>query len=205
MKRIIYTRPDGGLSVVVPVEGARLAFSVTLKDGTQHVSSSQVLAEEDEGRRLTVYALPVDNIFRRWPVDVAAADWAETEDQFLARLAAKDVPGDATNVQIVDEAVIPSGRTFRNAWAHCQVNGCRIDMPKARAIACDMLRRERSERFKKLDGDWMRETAKGNANVAAEIEAKRDTLRNWPTDQRISTCAAPDELKNLVRQMMGEV
>ena len=35
MKVILYTREDGGLSIVMPSEGARLAFFITLQDGTK--------------------------------------------------------------------------------------------------------------------------------------------------------------------------
>lgn len=66
MKRIIYTRPDGGVSITVPALNARLV--------------------------------------------------AETEDEFVTRIRTKDVPVDASDVQIVEEAAVPSDRTFRNAW-----------------------------------------------------------------------------------------
>ena len=63
MKKIIYTRPDGGLSVVHPTEGARLAYSVRLANGT-------VLGIRKELREAGVQATiePIDRFLRIWPV-----------------------------------------------------------------------------------------------------------------------------------------
>ena len=99
MKKIIYTRPDGGLSIITPVEGARLALSVTLAD--QKITSDR--------------PVPVDLFLRRWPVSGAVVEWAETEDEFVARIAAKDVPAGLA-FQIVSADKFPADRTNRNKW-----------------------------------------------------------------------------------------
>jgi hypothetical protein len=189
MKTIIYTRPDGGLSVCRPSEGARLAFFITLVDGTRLPSG---------GAPST--ARPVDSILRRWPVAGAVAEWAESEDEFVERVRRKDVPPDALNVQIIDEAAIPADRAFRNAWK-AGVGCVECDMQKAREIAGNMLRAERAERFKLLDGQWMRAMGRGDTATASAIEAKREKLRNWPADTRIESCGAPDELKAVIAQI----
>lgn len=149
-KAIIYTRPDGGVSVLHPAPRAR-------REG-------------------------------------------ETEDGFAARIAAGCVPGGATDVRIVDAAAIPVDRTFRNAW---RVNGSGVycEMVAAKGIARDMLRAERVERFKTIDGQWMRAMGRGDTAAASAIEAKRETLRNWPADPRIEACGAPDELKAVIAQI----
>src|SRR3990167_5030339 len=88
MKKIIFSRPDGGVSVVNPAGGARLAFSVTLQDGS-------VLSDEVATMPSPIFrkiAHPIDYFLHRWPVAGAVSEWAETEDEFLARIAAKDVP-----------------------------------------------------------------------------------------------------------------
>ena len=74
MRKIIYTRPDGGVCVV---------------------------------------SVPVDT------------------DAALAAAQARLV--DAANVQIVDESVIPTDRTFRNAWVQSGVT-VSVDLPRARTI-----------------------------------------------------------------------
>jgi hypothetical protein len=189
MKAIIFTTPTGQLAVLRLVEGARLAFGVTFKDGS-------VL------RRAV--AMPVDGFARRWPVEGAVAEWAETEDEFATRISEKDVPKDATNVQIIDAGAIPTDRTFRNAW-RAAAGAITCDMPVSRDVARRMLRDERAERMKTLDGMWMRAMGRGDPVTAAAIEAKREALRNWPADPRIEASAAPDSLKDVVRTMLSEV
>lgn len=187
---VAYTRSDGGLSIITPSPGARLAFSITLADGT-------ILPAEDKK-----IPQPVDNIKRGWPISGATAQWAESEDQFMARIVAKDVPPDATDVSVIDASAIPE-RTFRGAW---RKNGATIshDMAKARSLMRDMLRAERSLRFNALDGQWMRAVAKNDTATAAAIEAKREILRNWPTDQRIAAATSGDDLFSTLKTMLSE-
>lgn len=135
MKKIIYTRNDGQLCVVSPTEGGRLAKSVTLENGSFITSNTP---------------LPVDKFCRGWPVAGAVVDWAETEDEWLARISLKDVPKDSTDVQIVDESAIPKDRTFRNAWK-AGVNCIEHDITKCKSIAHDRRRAKREDEFKPHD------------------------------------------------------
>jgi hypothetical protein len=187
MKAIAYTRPDGGLSICRPSSGARLASSITLADGT-------VLRADP--------SQPVDLFMRGWPIEGATAEWAETEEEFLARIIARDVPPDATNVTVVDG--VPADRAFRAAW---RVIGAVIDhdMPVARTLLRDLLRQERGQRFLALDGLWMRSIARGENAIAAAIEAKREAMRNWPTDPRIPDCTDVPSLRALIETMKAEV
>ena len=117
MKIIAYTRPDGGLSLISPVEGARLAVAITLADGTQ------LAAREPR---------PVDSFLRRWPVEGAKVQWAETEDEFIARIRQKDVPADALSVVTLEAAALPE-RAYRDAWEIA--NGAVVvNAPKQQAI-----------------------------------------------------------------------
>jgi hypothetical protein len=154
MKVIIYTRPDGRVSIVY------LAWQVKRTD--------------------------------------------ESEVEFIARVQSRAVPADATSVEVVEDSQIPTDRTFRNAW-RAGAGRIECDIAVAKNIARDMLRDERRERFKVLDGLWMRAMGRGEALIAAEIEAKRETLRNWPTDPRIADCATADDLKALTQTMKSEV
>ena len=84
---------------MTPAEGARLALSVTI--GGQKLNADKPIA--------------VDTFLRRWPVAGAVVEWAETEDEFVARIAAKDVPA-GLSFQIVSADKFPSDRTNRNKW-----------------------------------------------------------------------------------------
>ena len=109
MKKIIYTRPsDGGLSIVTPALGGRLI--VMTADRVSR--DSAVLLEMAADGEIV---------------------WAETEDEWFARIQAKDVPADAIDVQIVEEEALPQDRTFRDAWVH-KAGVVSVDMKKARAV-----------------------------------------------------------------------
>ena len=135
MKKIIYTRPDGGVSVVSPAPAAQFL--------------------------------------------------SETEDEFLARIQAKDVPSDAINPQIVDESTIPADRTFRNALRQ---NGSILihDMPTCRQI--QEQRMETSRRIK-MHNLLMREEL--GENVAAE----KAVLRAINARALCQAAQTPEELK----------
>lgn len=184
MKKIIYTRPDGTFVVVHPCEGFRLASAVVLADGTE------ILALPDQFR-------PVDNFLRRWPVDGAVARWAESEDEFIARIAAKDVPADATDVQIVDAALIPADRAFRNAW---KAGAGRVehDMDKCREIHKARLRELRAPKLAALDVDFMRALESGDSALMSEISAKKQALRDVTKTPEISAAKSPEELKTVI-------
>lgn len=190
MKCIVYTQQDGAVAICRPMEGARLALSITLADGTKHESKEPAPAASISG------------VMRGWPVDGANAEWAETEDEFIARIAKKDVPTD--DYLVIEHTELPQDRTFRNAWTRSG-RAVVCDMARASGIARDMLRAERAKRFQTLDGQWMRAMGRGETSAAAELEAKRETLRNWPADQRLPACSTPDALKGLVQQMLDEV
>ena len=57
-----------------------------------------------------------------------------TEDEAVAVVQAKSVPIDATNIAVMDRALIPASREFRAAWEKPGVGAPTINMPKARTI-----------------------------------------------------------------------
>ena len=180
MKKIIYTRPDGGLTVVHPFEGARLAFSITLVDGT-------VLATGNGKKQ------PVDSILGRWPVAGPTAQWAETEDEFVARIAAKDVPA-ATSFQIVEPSAIPLDRTFRNAWIAAGASVA-VDMPKAREIHRKHLRELQEPRLAAFDDAYLLADERGDTLEKQRIAAEKQKLRDVTADPAIEAAQTPEALK----------
>jgi hypothetical protein len=136
MKKIAFTRPDGGVSVVNPAPKFVAEF--------------------------------------------------KNETGALDAIIARDVPVDASDVQIVD--TVPADRTFRDAWRQ-SAGVISVDMAKARTIhsanitaarrelARDLLEREM------LGEDVMAEKVALQLDVTAEIDAALDpdTLKAiWP-------------------------
>lgn len=100
-KRIIYPNDDGGVAVIIPAPEARR--QVLVSDAvyqTVIVPATEEIAEH-ETQELVTPAIYRD----------------ETDDEFAAWVAAKDVP-EGKPFKIVDVADIPSDRTFRNAWEY---------------------------------------------------------------------------------------
>ena len=58
----------------------------------------------------------VGDVYRKYPDKGSKVEWAETEDEFLARVKAKSVPSWATDARIIDAASVPRDRTHRNAF-----------------------------------------------------------------------------------------
>ena len=88
-------------------------------------------------------------------------------DAEIEQRAWDKLPVDAINPVFVDESVIPTDRTFRNAWEH---NGDSItqNITKAKSIAHDKRRQARSVEFAPLD---IQATIPSEAVAAEEARA----------------------------------
>lgn len=184
MKKIVYKRPDGGISIIHPAEGARLAFFITFPDGTRLPSAVAPFV----GR-------PVDSILRAWPVEGAVAEWAEPEEAFISRVIAKDLPHDATNVRVVEATEIPKDRSFRDAWKD-EGGAITVDMSVARDIHRDRLRQERENRMAALDVAFFKALEDAVQDPAVQaIAAQKRALRDAPAHPSIDAAATPSDLK----------
>ena len=78
-----------------------------------------------------------------------------------------------------DPRDVPADRTYRDALRD---TGTTIehDMEHVKRLALDHVRQERAPLFAELDALWMRANGQGDAKAMAEIEAKRQTLRDAP-------------------------
>lgn len=100
-KRIIYPTDDGGVAVLIPAPEARQQLLVreAVYETVVHEATEAAAGYEEV-------------------VEVSPAVYRDqTDAEFLAWLAAKDVPA-GKPFGIVDAADIPTDRTFRNAWEY---------------------------------------------------------------------------------------
>lgn len=141
MRKIIYTRPDGGVSIVHPV---RNTLGETL-----------------------------------------------TTDAEIEQRAWDKLPEDAINPQFVDESLIPTDRTFRNAWK--DDNGIKVDMSKAKDLTKDRLRNERKPLLEAQDVAFQRALESGASTAAIVSEKQR--LRD--ITKQVDGITSLDELKAL--------
>jgi hypothetical protein len=104
----------------------------------------------------------------------------ETEDDFVERIKAKDVPADATNVAVVDTVDLPYRGRLRNAWRQAGAVAPHMDMAEARAVHLGHLRQKRNRLLAELDVAFIRAVETGDAGAQAEIARKKQWLRDMP-------------------------
>ena len=97
MKCIAYSLQDGVVAVVHPSPWARLVAAITV-DG-------ELIALE--------CATPFDALVRAYKTDALNPKWAETEAQFVSRIAAKDVPAGRPFI-VIDTDSLPPRETRAN-------------------------------------------------------------------------------------------
>lgn len=98
-KRIIYPTDESGVSVIIPAPEARKQVLVSEAVYQAVTIPATEDAPEQEQRELVSPAVYRD----------------ETDEEFAAWVAAKDVPT-GKPFEIVDVTDIPEDRTFRGAW-----------------------------------------------------------------------------------------
>jgi hypothetical protein len=102
-KRIIYPTDDGGVAVVIPAPEARKQVLVS-----EAIYTTLLVPATDDEPEHEMQALVSPAVYRN-----------ETDEEFLAWIAAKDVPA-GKPFKIVDVADIPSDRAFRAAWEYAE-------------------------------------------------------------------------------------
>jgi hypothetical protein len=110
----------------------------------------------------------------------------------IEAVLAKDVPANS-QAEIVDVSVIPSDRTFRNAWEKAG-KAVTTNLSKAKGIAHEKRRAARTEEFKPLD---IESTIPAKA---AQAEAARQAIRDkYDKMQRdMDAATTVEELKALL-------
>ncbi len=123
----------------------------------------------------------------------------------MEAIAQKCVPA-GTPYKIVDDSVVPSDQTYRNAWVADLVNDAvDHDMPKAREIHKDHMRRVRTPLLADLDTQYMRADELGPAGNAtkATIAAQKRALRDVTADPGIAAAQTVAELKQVWPVALG--
>ena len=115
----------------------------------------------------------------------------ETEAEWLDRVFTRATP-DGAVFSDVDDAQIPSDRSFRNAW-EIKDKKVNTNFLKAQGITKERLRAERTPLLKELDIDYMRAVEQGidTADIISEKERLRDITLMADTTTTL------DNLKNL--------
>jgi hypothetical protein len=162
-----------------------ILVAVTMPDGL-HIT---VLATAARGNVLPEGA--------SW-LDESTGWWVRPPTQAVIESELKKACPGALSWRIIQESDLPTGgRTYRNAWVDTGTSVVH-DMPKARDVHRDLIRKLRVPALKELDAQWMRATGQGKKAEADAIESQRQALRDAPADPRIDAAANTEELKLLL-------
>lgn len=111
-----------------------------------------------------------------------------TPDECMAKWV--DRPDYVEIVQI-ERSDLPQDRTFRNAWQH----DLTVDMPKARDIWRNAMRRSRKPKLEALDVEMMRAMGKRDNKAMDDVEKRKQALRDVTDDPALEAAQTPEELK----------
>jgi len=105
--------------------------------------------------------------------------------------AIKDVPT-GLSYEIVEDSVIPTDRTFRNAWKQ-NSKTIETDIAKAREIHKTNIRNAREPKLAELDIEFQK--ALETSSSTTDIVNKKQALRDAPADSAIASASNEAELK----------
>tara|TARA_R100000742_G_C4256990_1_gene74848 strand:- start:41 stop:511 length:471 start_codon:yes stop_codon:yes gene_type:complete len=109
----------------------------------------------------------------------------------IEEIAAKDVPS-GTSYEIVDDSVIPTDRSFRDAWKQ-NSKTIETDMEKAKELHKTNIRNARTSKLVELDIEFQK--ALETSATTTNIVNKKQALRDAPADSAISSASDEAALK----------
>lgn len=185
---IAWTRDDGGVSITRLSPWAREMLLVKAAVW-ETVVTMKVGAPDKDGKPTAV----PDQVVRRL---VSEAEWEpESDDAFIARVLAKDVPEYArTGAVVLQGADLPSRNEYRDALA---VEGGSLahDMKRARTIFLNKVRAARKPALEQLDVTYMQALEAGGDTKA--VAARKQALRDLPAALDMTGARTPADLEAL--------
>ena len=117
----------------------------------------------------------------------------ETEAELLSRVALKAIPAGISYLEV--EAIqIPTERNFRDAW-ECPTGVIEVNMPKARLIHMDRIRRVRDIELERESGSKLRQPTESEALFTSERQARLRALRDIPQTFDLAGYTTPEALE----------
>lgn len=118
-----------------------------------------------------------------------------SDEEVLSFIIAKDL-SEGADFQIVHVSELPQDRYFRNSWKY--ENGkVSVDMAKAKDFHLSKIREARDRQLEKLDKDFNKYFGQKKQQLADQVEAQRQQLRDIPQTFDLSQANSPKELKAL--------
>lgn len=170
---VAVTRVDGGVTIMRVVENSYGPDGQGGRVLTRHV---------DVTPGYVAYQISRYVADGHWVGPLAPVSWRFVPNDYL----------DDTNDQ-----------TFRNAWKDGPGLGKPdVDMPKAREIHRNRLRRMRTPKLEALDVEYTRADEAGDQTKKQQVAQQKQALRDVTTDPAIDAAQTPDELKAVIPQAL---
>ncbi len=126
----------------------------------------------------------------------------ETLEQVIEKAVPSGIP-----YVLVEDAAIPTDRTYRNAWVIDGGTGAIVhDMAKAREIHRSHMRRVREPLLTALDTAYIRADERGGAGNADKlaIAARKQALRDVTANAEIEAAGTVETLKTVWPSVLGQ-
>jgi hypothetical protein len=168
MKKILYTRPDGGVSIVIPSPKESIEQALCRYNDVQWENILPLLDAVDNDPNFSIHK--VEDIIKMRPL---------TQEEYETHVRERSVPVDAINVRDIADSDIPASREFRNAWVDVTPeSSIDIDCEKARNIKLEELRRVRNLELSKSDIEMTKALEEADSVKIKDLKTKRQSLRD---------------------------
>lgn len=155
----------------------------------------RILFTQDDGVLAIIVPAPAHSFLDI--VDIA--NMTVKKQGFYEWIAEKDVPkmpdGSARPYEIVDTAIVPSDRHFRDAWEHHPTEKVKVNMTKAVEVQRNKIRAERAPLLADLDVQYMQALETKDVAKQSAIIAEKQRLRDITKLPDLAAAATPDDLK----------
>lgn len=185
MKKLAYTRADGGVSVIIPAPREAVEADLMRHHPTPPPTITEHVIEHEDG---TVER--VQNI-------VEATPWTLSQEEYESFVIQRHIDEGHITVDIklhmVEDADLPD-REFRDAW---NITDGKIghDLEKARTIQLNRIRLARAPKLAELDVKYMLAQEKQDTNAIADIVKQKESLRDVTEPLKTATLNSIDDVK----------
>lgn len=178
---VAVTRVDGGVTVLRVVENE---YGIDPEDPTQRILT----------RHYDVTPAYVDALIAKY-VNAGAPESERAWRDGLLPVSWRFVP----NSYVDDQA----DRYFRGAWKDAPGRTKPdVDMPKAREIHRQQLRRLRAPLLEQLDTEYLQADEAGDQPAKVRVAARKRALRDVTADPAIDAAETPEQLKAVIPEVL---
>jgi hypothetical protein len=119
-----------------------------------------------------------------------------TERQYREHVISRSVPTGVVYAVLPADWTPPGDRTYRGAW-DLAGGVVALDMPKARGIFMERVRKARNAMLDDLDREWMKAQGQGKAQEAKQVDDERQALRDLPQTIKVDEAFTVEALTAL--------